>query len=64
VVGEIEAMQGKALGVATDVSDRRRSKRCSRKPRRRSAGFDVLFNNAGFGAAGLIEDLEWESGWA
>src|SRR5215211_4976485 len=45
VVSEIESMQVKALGVPTDVSD--------------PASVENLFAKAGFGAAGLIEDLEW-----
>src|SRR6266702_3325813 len=52
VVSEIEGLQGKALGVPTDVAD----------PESAEAQFgrlDVLFNNAGFGAASEIEALDW-----
>jgi NAD(P)-dependent dehydrogenase (short-subunit alcohol dehydrogenase family) len=59
VVAEIEQMQGKALCVPTDVSDPASVEALFAKTKATFGRLDVLFNNAGFGAAAEIEALEW-----
>jgi NAD(P)-dependent dehydrogenase (short-subunit alcohol dehydrogenase family) len=60
VVSEIEQMQGKAIGVPTDVSDPASVEALFAKAKATFGRLDVLFNNAGFGAASEIEELPWE----
>jgi NAD(P)-dependent dehydrogenase (short-subunit alcohol dehydrogenase family) len=60
VVAEIEQMQGKAIGVPTDVSDPASVEALFAKTKATFGRLDVLFNNAGFGAASEIEELPWE----
>src|SRR4029078_13130262 len=52
-------MQGKALGVPTDVSDPASVEALFAKTKATFGRLDVLFNNAGFGAAAEIEALDW-----
>ena len=60
VVAEVEQMQGKALGVPTDVSDPASVEALFAKTKATFGRLDVLFNNAGFGAASEIEALPWD----
>jgi NAD(P)-dependent dehydrogenase (short-subunit alcohol dehydrogenase family) len=60
VVGEIEGMQGRALGVPTDVGDAEAVRNLFARTKETFGRLDVLFNNAGFGAAAPIEELPFE----
>jgi NAD(P)-dependent dehydrogenase (short-subunit alcohol dehydrogenase family) len=60
VVNEIESKQGRALGVPTDVGQPDSVRALFAKAKETYGRLDVLFNNAGFGAAGPIEELPYE----
>jgi NAD(P)-dependent dehydrogenase (short-subunit alcohol dehydrogenase family) len=60
VAHEIEGFGGQVLAVPTDVTDPASIKNLFAKTKERFGRLDVLFNNAGFGAAAPIEELAFE----
>ncbi|HXV08458.1 MAG TPA: SDR family oxidoreductase [Burkholderiales bacterium] len=63
-VAESGAEAGRALAVPTDVADPQSVKALFARVKEKFGRLDVLFNNAGINAAGLLEDLtveQWKS---
>src|SRR5258706_5385193 len=60
VASEIESMQLRSLAVPTDVGDPDSVAALFAQTKEKFGRLDVLFNNAGFGAAGLLEDLAFD----
>jgi NAD(P)-dependent dehydrogenase (short-subunit alcohol dehydrogenase family) len=60
VAREIEGFGGDVLAVPTDITDPSQIRSLFAKTKERFGRLDVLFNNAGFGAAAPIEELAYE----
>jgi len=60
VACEIEGFGGQVLAVPTDLGDPAAVKNLFAKTKERFGRLDVLFNNAGLGAAAPIEELPFE----
>jgi NAD(P)-dependent dehydrogenase (short-subunit alcohol dehydrogenase family) len=60
VASEIEGFGGQVLAVPTDLGDPAAVKNLFAKTKDRFGRLDVLFNNAGLGAAAPIEELPFE----
>src|SRR5438270_11271021 len=60
VAREIEGAGGQVLAVPSDVTDQSSIKNLFAKTKERFGRLDVLFNNAGFGAAAPIEELAFD----
>jgi NAD(P)-dependent dehydrogenase (short-subunit alcohol dehydrogenase family) len=56
----IEEIGGRALAVPTDISNQDSVRALFAKTKERFGRLDVIFNNAGFGAGGNLEDLPLE----
>ena len=60
VAREIEGIGGQLLAVPSDITDPAQIRSLFAKTKERFGRLDVLFNNAGFGAAAPIEELSYE----
>jgi NAD(P)-dependent dehydrogenase (short-subunit alcohol dehydrogenase family) len=57
---QVEALQGRSLVVPTDIANQESVRALFARTKERFGRLDVLFNNAGFGAGGALEDLPLE----
>jgi NAD(P)-dependent dehydrogenase (short-subunit alcohol dehydrogenase family) len=60
VAREVERFGGQVLAVPSDITDPAQVKSLFAKTKERFGRLDILFNNAGFGAAAPIEELPFE----